>query len=310
MSLLRLALVVAAFGGLCQHASAQVDRYELGLRLRAFERQLDATPDAARRRAAYGELDRAVQAFFRLDLKTVAKAIAAADEALVGAAPADRRFATSLRVELPARLVDPRGGPVALRLAAAYRADEDLPADLVRARDAQRVPKILVGGLSAVLEAWLDREAIAAGVVSTWVITWKPSVGSDGERGEGKTRTDRLAALTVILNSATCSRTFMRLHGAGAMSGNQTTIKKRAIATLKIPDLGDGSELADLHTRLSSDARDARLEGFAHGRVARLYGRSLQDAVDDLAWWWNRSGSREPEVFRTMQGGLEEAYRP
>lgn len=131
MSLLRLALVVAAFGGLCRHASAQVDRYELGLRLRAFERQLDATPDAARRRAAYGELDRAVQAFFRLDLKTVAKAIAAADEALVGAAPAARRFATSLRVELPARLVDPRGGPVALRLAAAYRADEDLPADLV-----------------------------------------------------------------------------------------------------------------------------------------------------------------------------------
>lgn len=117
--------------GLGRDAVAQVDRYELGLRLRAFERQLEATPDPVRRRAAYGELDRAVQAFFRLDMTTVAKAIATADEALVGAAPADRRFAASLRVELPLRLVDARRGPVALRLAAAYRTEEELPTDLV-----------------------------------------------------------------------------------------------------------------------------------------------------------------------------------
>jgi predicted esterase len=125
-----LALAVLGVG---HAAAAQVDRYELGLRLRAFERRLDATPDPARRRAAYGELDRAVQAFFRLDTTTVAKAIAAADAALAGEADAAGRFAARLRVELPARLVDPGSGPAALRLAAAYAGDDDddLPTDLV-----------------------------------------------------------------------------------------------------------------------------------------------------------------------------------
>ena len=69
------AAAAAAVLGLGRTAAAQVDRYELGLRLRAFERRLEATPDPVRRRAAYGELDRAVQAFFRLDTTTVAKAM-------------------------------------------------------------------------------------------------------------------------------------------------------------------------------------------------------------------------------------------
>jgi pimeloyl-ACP methyl ester carboxylesterase len=125
------AAAAAAVLGLGRTAAAQVDRYELGLRLRAFERRLEATTDPARRRGAYGELDRAVQAFFRLDTTTVAKAIAAADEALAGDATSDQRFAASLRVEAPSRLVDPRRGPVALRLAAAFATDVELPADLV-----------------------------------------------------------------------------------------------------------------------------------------------------------------------------------
>ena len=125
------AAATAAVLGLGRTAAAQVDRYELGLRLRAFERRLEATPDPVRRRTAYGELDRAVQAFFRLDTTTVAKAIAAADEALAGDATPDQRFAASLRVEAPARLVDPRRGPVALCLAAAFPTDVEVPADLV-----------------------------------------------------------------------------------------------------------------------------------------------------------------------------------
>ncbi|MBZ0150351.1 MAG: hypothetical protein K8J09_02380, partial [Planctomycetes bacterium] len=47
---------------------AQTDRYELGLRLRASERRLASAPAGPPRSAALVEFDRAVQAFFRLDL--------------------------------------------------------------------------------------------------------------------------------------------------------------------------------------------------------------------------------------------------
>jgi pimeloyl-ACP methyl ester carboxylesterase len=107
-----------------------VDRYELGLRLRAFERRLATVDEAPKRAAAYAELDRAVQAFFRLDTTTVAKAIAAADAALAGEPTPAQRFAISLRLELPARLADPSKGAVAVQLARAFPCDDELPAGL------------------------------------------------------------------------------------------------------------------------------------------------------------------------------------
>lgn len=127
----RLALATAALAALAAAATAQaVDRYELGLRLRAFERRLAAVDDAQRRAAAYAELDRAVQAFFRMDTTTVAKAIAAADAALGAPSTPAARFATSLQLVLPARLVDPQAGAVAVRLDAAYAAADPLPEGL------------------------------------------------------------------------------------------------------------------------------------------------------------------------------------
>ena len=57
---------------------AQGDRHEIGLRLRTFERALEAEADPARRDAAFLELERAVQAFFGLDMKRVASSIDAA----------------------------------------------------------------------------------------------------------------------------------------------------------------------------------------------------------------------------------------
>ena len=44
-----------AFGGLLAQGRAQVDRYELGLRLRAFERQLASCNEPEPRRAAMAE---------------------------------------------------------------------------------------------------------------------------------------------------------------------------------------------------------------------------------------------------------------
>ncbi|MBM3974738.1 MAG: hypothetical protein FJ301_11625 [Planctomycetes bacterium] len=129
--------------------TAQIDRYELGLRLRAFERRLAATADAERRSQAYGELDRAVQAFFRMDTTTVAKCIAAADRALGAPATPAHRFAERLQLVCEMRLCDPAAGPVALRLVDAYgvAAAAEAPGDLVLtvrldgdAKDRLRVP--------------------------------------------------------------------------------------------------------------------------------------------------------------------------
>ena len=91
---------------------------------------------------------------------------------------------------------------------------------LSRARDAQAGPKLLGGGLTRVLEAWLDAKGDAAGIVSTWVIQ---PIGPEP---------DWLAALLVVLNSPTATRLYRQTHGGASMSGRQVTIKKRALLDL------------------------------------------------------------------------------
>ncbi|MFN3242560.1 MAG: prolyl oligopeptidase family serine peptidase [Planctomycetota bacterium] len=103
---------------------AQGGRHELGLRLRAFERHLAEVPDPARRDAAFVELERAVQAFFRLDMASVAAAVDAADVALAGAeASADERFARSLQLQLGRRLVDAGSAQLQIEVSQLYEAD-------------------------------------------------------------------------------------------------------------------------------------------------------------------------------------------
>lgn len=105
---------------------AQADRYELGLRLRAFERHLDAEKDASRRAAAMVELNSAVQAFFSLDMHAVAKAIAAADAALAGKKPSvAEQFAVSLQWSLRQRLVETGMGTLLGKISAAYPVGEE-----------------------------------------------------------------------------------------------------------------------------------------------------------------------------------------
>lgn len=117
--------------------TAQVDRYELGLRLRDFERQLAtesaATPDDAKRRdAAFAQLDRAVQAFFRLDTKTVAIAIDAASLALRGGdtLPGETP-ARGLQLDAGPRLVPQGQATLALCVRPAYPTGEACPPGLV-----------------------------------------------------------------------------------------------------------------------------------------------------------------------------------
>ncbi len=117
--------------------AAQVDRYELGLRLRDFERQLAATPDQGpeahtRRNDAFAELNKAVQAFFALDTKTVAQSIDAADSALLGRklAPGEAT-ARGLQLDCGPRLVPLGHTHLVLSLRRAYPIDELPPNDLV-----------------------------------------------------------------------------------------------------------------------------------------------------------------------------------
>jgi len=97
---------VLVFATTCAALTAQADRLELGLRLRSFERALAAQPDPARRDAAFVALERGVQAFFRLDTAAVAEAVTDAEAALAGGErSAGQRFAASLQLVLPARLL-------------------------------------------------------------------------------------------------------------------------------------------------------------------------------------------------------------
>lgn len=123
--------ILGAVLGFVGTATAQIDRYELGLRLRAFERRLAATADEGRRTAAFAELDRAVQAFFRLDTRTVAKALAAAEGALAGGTSPAGAFADSLQLQLHHRLHDPATGPLAFEVSAAYPVDVPRPEPLL-----------------------------------------------------------------------------------------------------------------------------------------------------------------------------------
>jgi predicted esterase len=121
---------VAALLLLAPAAWAQAGRHELGLRLRAFERRLAAVEDAARRDDAFGHLERAVQAFFRMDTASVAAAIDAADLALAGrTATAVERYARSLELRLARRLVSVGDASVSADVRALYDADDvDAPA--------------------------------------------------------------------------------------------------------------------------------------------------------------------------------------
>lgn len=111
---------------------AQIDRYELGLRLANYERHLGACGDSALVASSLGELERAVQAFFRLDLEAVAVALDAADRRLAAPAPdAATCFARSLQLVVARRLSDPAAGAVPFVLRAAFTPPTACPPDLV-----------------------------------------------------------------------------------------------------------------------------------------------------------------------------------
>jgi predicted esterase len=85
----------------------QTNRLELGLRVRAVERQLESCASREERLRVAPHLEAAVQRFFSGSEGAVAEALAEASACLRGAELSDaERFAASLAVDLDARLVD------------------------------------------------------------------------------------------------------------------------------------------------------------------------------------------------------------
>ena len=91
------------------------------------------------------------------------------------------------------------------------------------ARDKQRRPKILVAGLSKVIEAVLDAEGELAGVVSTHVVV--PIADQDRA----------LLRLLAVLNSAVFSFMYFERYGAKQMSGGNCTIGKTELLSTPVP---------------------------------------------------------------------------
>jgi len=168
------------------------------------------------------------------------------------------------------------------------------PPAVARARDRQAQPKILVGGLTAVLEAWLDEAGVSAGVVQTWVLT-APARSAAW-----------LWALLGVVNSAAFSRLYMHRFGAAAMSGRQTTIKKRCLLEMPLPavfadealspELAAVAALAEgLQRTPGLGARDRAL----HDAVSAMYGYDAAEAAEIYLWWCARSGTPVHEEEET-----------
>lgn len=123
-------LVVWGIIGLSE-GQAQVERYELGLRLRSLETAWDqyATPEARRRAVPF--LKQSVNSFFRLRLGEAGKALTEARAALRSAtpAPADERWAGALFLKLDKRLLDTKEKELGLTLAAFYSVEGGPPKD-------------------------------------------------------------------------------------------------------------------------------------------------------------------------------------
>ena len=182
---------------------------------------------------------------------------------------------------------------------------------VVRARARQAGPKVLVGGLTSVIEAWADVVGNACGVVSVWVV--RPRA-----EGEAEWRVRRLAAL---LNAATFSARYLARYGARSMSGRQVTIGKSALASVELPadvwtrgpapsgPLGVGASREALWGALDAAARwleehpegsDWRaVDALGHVVAGRLWGRA--QPWEDYRAWCRQAGV---EPVGGDEGGL------
>ncbi len=95
-------------------------------------------------------------------------------------------------------------------------------------------PKVLVAGLSKVLEAVVD-DGACAGAVATLAVTVKGGAcGGDDVNGDGSVMS-RLHTLCAFLNSDVARTQYLALHGAQALGGGSVQVTKRKLGELRLP---------------------------------------------------------------------------
>lgn len=177
-----------------------------------------------------------------------------------------------------------------------------------RALARQKGAKILVGGLTAVLEAWFDNDGDSAGIVQTWVV--RPR-----DEALRTTSSDASWWLTAIINSAYFSRVFASRYGAQAMSGKQITIKKSSLLAMPVPQPSLGEETTTSLDKVTSPfgasaavldafivqvckaiqldehppSELAALDKMAHLLGGARYGRTQEECEADYRWWCDQA---------------------
>lgn len=178
----------------------------------------------------------------------------------------------------------------------------------------QAQPKILIGGLTKTLEAYLDKTGECGGVVSTWMV--RPKVPHP------QVYMQRLEA---VLNSWIVSWRYHQAYGAQQSPWGGMTIKKAGLAEIEVPskfltcrdtaktDLtnpwlrcpnADQSQLTQCAVTLVKRLNDARsqhdyaqmyaLDADLQPYLARLYGCTQPEFEHIATWFEARDRQRRP----------------
>ena len=117
----------------------------------------------------------------------------------------------------------------------------DAAGSVGRAAARQRAPKVLVGGLSRVIEAVADPDGVLGGVVSTWVVT----------PGQGPLA---LPVCEALLNAPVLALVYATRNRGKELSGGNITVGKRELSALPVP--ADIGALAQTRAVALADNRD------------------------------------------------------
>jgi predicted esterase len=112
-------------------ASAQADRYELGQRLRDFEKTWDLTKDADAKQRAVAPLNEAVRSFFTFKFSAVGESLDKARQVLAGndAPTISVRWSDSLTFRPESRFVDTNYKDLEIQVQPLYNVGDETPKD-------------------------------------------------------------------------------------------------------------------------------------------------------------------------------------
>ncbi len=129
---MRFALSLVALVALHAAVGAQTARYELGVRLRAFEVAWDKATDAAGKKRALKIVEKVTNQFFSFQLGEAGRTLDDARHALTSDKPrsAEQQWADSLYAEPETRLFDGNGKELKVKIQAFYPVKADKPKGL------------------------------------------------------------------------------------------------------------------------------------------------------------------------------------